>query len=312
MKFSIFFTALSLSVALASAQVQTVVIDDNPGGLPRTGDVLEKIIGHYDSTTQPSIIVGRGQYTGSAQGGLFLYHTTGGINGPWVRTTIDSTGDYYERGVPYTSKGDIYPGVIISRGNETRWYFNPKNWGGDPYQPWTAYQVIANRPCHDMHLVDVDGDGNLDVACSSTGLRGTGSFISFFNYWSDWSEVDDVVDAGDGITYVTENGLPHLITSVDSGTYIWINPRLYGGNARKDKWSSYRIAEGDEDNTVEAGMLNGLPVVYESANEDLWSRGLVMLQPRSSESHPAVEHDDHRIRLSRRARTECRGRIRMD
>ena len=122
---SLFTLALMVALApmLASGQsVQTFTIDPYPSGNP-TGSAgyaaLEKVVGFFNSTTMPSVVVGMNGNRGKA--GMYLYtSSSGNLSGPWVRTAIDPVGDFYEGSAAFTNPGDTYPGICQSSGTSSR------------------------------------------------------------------------------------------------------------------------------------------------------------------------------------------------
>src|SRR5712664_359562 len=124
----------ALAPVLASGQTpETYIIDPHPPGKPGGSNVnmtLVKTIGFFTSKTLPSVVLGTGR-------GLYLYTSSrGGLSGPWVRSTIDPVGEFYEQSAAFLKAGDTYPGVVVSRSRQLVWYSNPINRGGDPSQPW--------------------------------------------------------------------------------------------------------------------------------------------------------------------------------
>ena len=89
-----------------------------------------KTIGFFTSKTIPSVVSGTDR-------GLYLYTSSSGeLSGPWVKSTIDPVGEYYEQVAALLKPGDTYPGVVVSRSIESGgppyqlvWYSNPKNRG---------------------------------------------------------------------------------------------------------------------------------------------------------------------------------------
>ena len=130
-----------------------------------------------------------------------------------------------------------------------------------------------------MNVVDIDGDGLLDVLCSATIEEGTGSYIAYYNGNNNWEEHDEVTPAGDGIAVVRINGVWDIAASPDGETLLYINPLTYGQNPRTTGWQAYDIGPGDEGNSLEGGMLNGVPTLFASSNEEPWSPGFVMFNP---------------------------------
>jgi hypothetical protein len=209
--------------------------------------VLTKNIGYFTSTRMPSIMVGRGQNTGTAQGGLFLTYSTDTMNGPWTTITIDGRGNYYERAIAFTAPGQTYPGLITSKGGTTVYYQNPLNLGQAVTTQWPTIPV-ANLPCHDIHLADVDGDGKLDVVCSSTVLENDhGGYIAYQNSPTNWTVASDSTPkVGDGIGITNINGIWDIVSAFHGVTYLYWNPLNRGSNPRRAAWTAYNIGIGDE------------------------------------------------------------------
>jgi hypothetical protein len=168
-------------------------------------------------------------------------------------SVIDSRGDFYERTRAFTYPGDTYPGVIASRSGQLVWYANPLNGGGDPTRPWTLIVINPNSGCHDIHIVDLDGDGRQDIACSAALFKGSPSFIAYQNNWNDWQIVTDpFVDAsgagvGDSIGFVSINGGPrtNVVGATPSGVYWFQNP----GN-RTGTWVRHLVGNGGSNNDI--------------------------------------------------------------
>jgi hypothetical protein len=264
--------------SLVLAQVASITADPAPQGSPCTGDVLEKTLGFFTSTSVPSIIVGRGEFTlafsCSETGGLFLTRSTGNIDGPWVTTTIAPSGYFYERSVAYKVPGDTWRSVIVSELTDTALYRNPLNTGGDPTQAWPKTIIHPSRGCHDMKLADIDGDGKLDLVCSATFAVNTGSYIA---YGPNWEIHNDVFAAGDSVAVVSIQGTNEIVADPGEETVLYLNP----GN-RTSKWKGVVIGDGNKGNTLAAGFLNGYPVIYEGSNENepaQWTSGLAYFQP---------------------------------
>jgi hypothetical protein len=145
----------------------------------------EKTIGFFTSKTIPSVALGTGR-------GLYLYTSSSGeLSGPWVKSTIDPVGEFYESSAALLKAGDAYPGLVVSRSRQIVWYSNPMNRGGDPSQPWPREIINPDAGCHDLRLADVDQDGRLDVVCSAAAALDTLSFIAFQDGSNRWQIVDD-------------------------------------------------------------------------------------------------------------------------
>ena len=275
---------LLLYPSLGIAQVTSIVADPAPQGIPCTGDVLEKTLGFFTNTSVPSVIVGRGEFTQafscSETGGLFLTRSTGNIDGPWLTTTINSSGNFYERSKSYTVPGDTWPSVVASELVDTALYRNPMNTGGDPTQPWPKIIINPSRGCHDMKIADIDGDGYLDLVCSATVLANTASFIAYGPLTS--ADVhNDVFAAGDSVAVINIAGVNDIVANPGAATTLYLNP----GN-RTSVWQGVIIGDGNEGNTIAAGSLNGQPVIYEGSNETEpveWPSGVTYFQPSSAD-----------------------------
>jgi hypothetical protein len=254
------FTAVLAPMLACGQTVQTFTIDPHPPGKP-----LEKTVGFFTSMTVPSVVVGMDS-SGGGEGGLYLYTSpSGDLLGPWVRTTIDPVGDFYERSAAFVNPGEIYPGVIASRSTELVWYHNPRNRGGDPTQPWKSQIINPNAGCHDVHIADVDRDGLPDIVCSAAMMMHTQSFIAFQNDNNHWQIVDDpfrvgvsLARIGDGIDLISISGGPRInvVAANEAGVYWFRNPKLTGGNPRRDPWPGSYVGRGNEGIAIATGVFN--------------------------------------------------------
>src|SRR5262249_23793137 len=175
---------VALVPVLASGQTpKTHVIDAYPVGKPGGREVkytLVKTVGYFTSKTFPSVVLGTSR-------GLYLYTSSSGtLSGPWVRTTIDPDGKFYESSAASQKAGDTYPGIVISRSRQLVWYSNPMNKGGDATQRWPMEVINPRAGCHDLKLGDMDRDGLPDIVCSATANDSTLSFIAFQTAASRW------------------------------------------------------------------------------------------------------------------------------
>ena len=169
-------------------------------------------------------------------------------------TTIDPSGDFYERSRAFLYPGDTYPGIMASRSGQLVWYYNPLNWGGDPTQPWPMQIINPNAGCHDLHIVDVDGDGLPDIVCSATFFAGTQSFIAYQNAFDNWQIVNDPFldpdgnGIGDSVALVSINGSARtdVVGATPNGVWRFENP----GSNRTDTWTPHFVGTGGSTNDI--------------------------------------------------------------
>jgi hypothetical protein len=266
---ALLLASLALSIwptrqADAQSITQDVVIDE---GLP-VGEPLEKVVDYFTSTTIPSVAIGNGR------GGMFLYRSTSGeLAGPWRWTTIASGGAAFEQARAITFPGDSHPGIVASIGNRIVWFENPWNGGSaaSVTRPWNVHVINPNHGCHDLRLEDLDGDGRIDVICSSAVSLRAPQFVAFQNDPEHWQVVNDVADVGDGVAVVRigADTTPHIVGTDRSGNVFWYeNPRLHGGNARTANWVKHYIGPGNVGNSFAAGKLSSArDAVITAANE---------------------------------------------
>jgi hypothetical protein len=281
---------VALTPMLAYGQsVQNFIIDPTP-----PGESLEKTVDFFTSTTTPSVVNG-------TDNGIYLYvSSSGDLSGPWVMSTIDPAGVFYERSSAYTFPGDIYPSLVASRSGQLVLYLNPMNWGGDPTQPWWAEIINPNAGCNDLHIADLDQDGLADVVCSATSGLGTKSFIAFQNAYNDWQIVDDPFripgssdSIGDAVALISINGGPRInvVGATEAGTYWFNNPKLNGGNPRSDSWQGSFVGGGNGGATIGTGVFNGSRESIEVASyEEPWAPGLVWYEPHPNARTPWIAH----------------------
>jgi len=290
MKLKHFALVVTLAPMLAYGQsVQTFIIDPQP-----SGQSLEKTVDFFTSTTTPSVVMG-------TDNGIYLYtSSSGSLSGPWVMTTIDPAGNFYERSAALLFPGDTYPGVVASRSGQLVVYFNPTNWGGDPTQLWPAWVINPNAGCNDLHVADLDQDGLPDVVCSATSLYGTKSFIAFQNNPNDWEIVDDPFripgspdSIGDGIAVLSIHGGPRInvVGATNSGVYWFKNPKLNGGNPRRDLWKGFFVGDGDPGATIGTGVFNrSRESIVVASYEETFANGLVWYEPHANPHTPWISH----------------------
>jgi hypothetical protein len=190
----------------AQSITQDVVIDK---GLP-VGEPLEKVVDYFTSTTIPSVAIGNGR------GGMFLYRSTSGkLAGSWRWTTIASGGAAFEQARAITFPGESHPGIVASIGNRIVWFENPWNGGSaaSVTRPWNVHVINPNHGCHDLRLEDLDGDGKIDVICSSAVSLRAPQFVAFQNDPEHWQVVNNVADVGDGVAVVRigTDTTPHIV-----------------------------------------------------------------------------------------------------
>jgi hypothetical protein len=275
-----------LTPRLALAQsVQNFIIDPVPPVAP-----LEVTVNYFTSATTPSVVLGSSTFDGGP-GGYYLYQSANDLSGPWTMTTIDPFGDAYEITRAFTWRGDAFPGVIASRSGQVVWYFNPKNWGGDPTQPWPMEVINPNAPCHDMRIVDVDQDGLPDVVCSSTYYAKTVDFVAFANAPRDWTIVNNPFQVngepiGDYLAPLSVSGDAriNIVGATTSGIFWFRNPLFVGGNPRTDRWTPFLVGAAGTGKAVRGVALKNTPygastdgIVAASGEEadGPWTQGLV-------------------------------------
>jgi hypothetical protein len=309
---ALLLASLALSIcpprqAGAQSITQDVVIDDS---FP-VGEPLEKVVDYFTSPAFPSVAVGNGR------GGMYLYQSTSGkVAGPWKRSTIAKGGAAWEQARAVTFPGESHPGIVASIGNQIVWFENPWNSGSaaSVTQPWKVHVINPNHGCHDLLLDDLDGDGKIDVICSSAISLRAPEFVAFQNDPEHWQVVDNVADAGDGVAVVRigANTTPHLVGTDRSGNVFWFeNPRLHGGNARTANWVKHYIGPGNVGNSLAAGKVSSTKeAVITAANEHEGPggttdpRGITWYEQPDDPSTPWIAHyigpdyrDVHQITL---------------
>jgi lysophospholipase L1-like esterase len=285
---------------LSAQTIQNFKVDPDPitysGKSYNLGARAEKVVDFFTSTTTPSVVLG----LNGTQGGLWLYQSTGGLNGWGANpTTITKTlGIYYDRAKSIRFAGRTWPDLVVSAPapngsttGSTILFLNPLNPGGNgnPSAVWQQITINTKSGCHDIKLADVDGDGLLDVICTgSASLPGSAPFIAYqTSNLSVWNVVPSTVtqiNVGDGVAVYTNNGINNLIGCNGSNTYIWENPRNFGGNPKTQAWPTFVIGPGAKGNSL--GSLPGNMGVMvadsdEGTGEPPWTYGLIQLAPPS-------------------------------
>jgi hypothetical protein len=128
------------------------------------------------------------------------------------------------------------------------------------------------------------------VVCSSDSESPggqQGGYVAYQNAYNNWTEVDDTTPlVSDGIGLVRINNIWNIAVSNTGATYLYWNPLNNGQNPRTTTWPVYSIGAGAEGNSVEGGMLDGVPTIFECANETgyagVWPDGCVMFQPNGT------------------------------
>ncbi len=295
-------------VAAAQTMTRDKVIDRHPS----YGEPLEKVVDFFASATFPSVVVG-------GRVGMYLYRsTTDTLAGPWTRSTLTPSGNSYERARAIRFPGDAYPGVVASIGNQIIWFENPRNRdpGADITLPWRQHVINPDHGCHDIQLVDLDGDGRIDVVCSAGISLGAPQFVAFQDDRDHWQLVYDVVDAGDAIAVVRigSDATPNLVADDHSGHLNWYeNPRLKGTGARTSNWVRHYIGPGNLGNSLGVGpVASARDDVMTAANEDegpggsVDERGLTWYEQPANPDEPWIAHpvaadfrDIHEINIGR-------------
>lgn len=173
-------------------------------------------------------------------GGLFWYEypASGNPADTWTKHTILPKGDFYEDLITHDVDGDGWEDVVASINKLTlHWYKNPGTSGGT----WQQILIGTGYGENNMLMVDLDGDGKLDVASNSA--------IFFQDSPTSWIKKPlgnsflgmALMDKGSGM------GDINLVRTSEVAPYdiVWVeNPREWGGNARVDTWTTHRIGVG--------------------------------------------------------------------
>src|ERR1700722_18509756 len=222
-------TAVSQTANLLS---HTVIVANPPDSIH-----FEKAIGNFTSTSYPSYFLGT-----SSNGYVYDISTD-------KSCSLGVPGYYYERSRTYTFPGDQYAGVMGSLEPSTVWLENPLNVGGNVCNGWNAQVINPNLGAHDMHIVDLDGDGKMDVLASgqqipNDRLQGWSEFQNNYNSW-----VAGAFDppSGDGITVVAINGVNggarnNIVACNPSNNTLYWYQNPGGGAARTANWTAHLIA----------------------------------------------------------------------
>lgn len=310
-------------IAASSQTVQNYIIDAQPAGRQGGRDVdisYTKLLGFFTSKTTPNVVLGMSR-------GLYLYTSPGNnLSGPWVKSTIDPVGEFYEQIAAVLRPGDTHPGIVASRAPKMDGpyqlvlYINPLNRGGNPAAPWPKQVINPNAGCHELRVADVDGDGLLDIVCSATQAGGSLSFIAFQNASGSWQIVNDpfrlhgaIARIGESIDLISISGGPrtNVVAANDAGVYWFKNPGLTSGNPRTDPWPGYRVGEANRGVSIATGVFDrSQESIVVASNEELpaaWMPGLVWYEPPPDPTQTWISHSvDSTYRLVHQINT---GRI---
>ena len=262
------------SLAQTRPTFQHIVIDPNP---VRNGSPLhEKALVDIDGDGKLDAVLGAGRVNGSP-GGLYWYKapSSGRLSDPWIKHTIASYGDFFEGIAIYDVNGDGTPDIIASSENKLVWFENPSGRRGDPASdPWPMHVIRAKGGAHEIVLGDIDGDGKIDVICSSSGELKVSGAILFQNTPDSWTEIRfgkigesvALLDIGAGM------GTINIVAGYGNRIIWYENPRESGGDARRGTWIRHVaavIAEAGE-NTFATGVFSpsGRMDLIVGSNED--------------------------------------------
>jgi hypothetical protein len=263
----------ALQAQTAKVLSHTVIVAQPPDPIH-----YEKSIGNYTSTTYPSFFLGTGN-----SGNGYIYDTQTGKN-----CSVGMPGYYYERSRTFTYPGDKYAGVIASVFTSVVWLTNPLNYGGSLCGGWGVQTINPNRGAHTLHVVDLDGDGKMDVLASGgeyPTVTRTG-FIDFQNNYNSWVLGAFAPTAGDSIDIVGISGVnggarTNIVgcNSNNNSLYWYQNPG--GSAARGSGWTAHLIA---------STVLGGAPACNEGvviSSLTVGNRDIVILASGETGSVPA-------------------------
>ncbi len=203
------------------------------------GVMSEKALADMNNDGKKDAVIGYRNSTQS-KGGMFWYQfpASGNPADVWTKHTVLAKGDFYEDLITHDVDGDGWEDIIASLGKlNLHWYKNPGANGG----VWQQNLIGAGNGENNMLMVDLDGDGKLDIA-SNSALFFQDSPTSWTrraigNSWLGMA----LMDKGSG------NGAINFVRTSEIAPYdiVWHeNPREWGGNARTDEWTVHRIGAG--------------------------------------------------------------------
>jgi hypothetical protein len=251
----------------------------------KKGGSLEKIVGYFTSTTNPSVV----HANGNGAEGVFLYVNDGSVTGAWTQHRI-GYGNCYEHAEAFKYPGDEYPGIIASCDNRLVWFENPANSGGDPRSIWPTNVIYGNSGCHDFTLADIDGDGKLDVVCSSAvGLGNKQNFILYQNERNSWSYVVGPGQIGDDVALISVGGSRRnnvVGSAMDGSGLYWFK---YPGS-RNGVWTAHYIGAANAGVSIGSDALpNGKDYIAVASGEvepTDWPGGLAFFTQNSDPTQP--------------------------
>jgi hypothetical protein len=175
------------------------------------------------------------------------------------------------------------------------------NYGGSLCGDWGVQTINPNRGAHTLHVVDLDGDGKMDVLASGgeyPTVTKTG-FIDFQNSNTSWVLGSFAPTAGDSIDIVGISGVNGGVrtnivgcNSNNNSLYWYQNPG--GSAARGSGWTAHLIAStvlGGAPACNEGVVISSLTVGNrdivivasgETGSVPAWSPGLGYYDPGSS------------------------------
>lgn len=216
------------------AKMASLVFEKKSDGLPATGNYAGVALADLDGDGKMELLSGRRD----EEEGLFLFRFD---NGKWTSQQLTDSGDY--GGVALADiTGDKIPDVLAvktagsPKGLEL--FATVKAAGGKlQFAPLASPYT---QGCDDLDIADFDGDGDLDIAVSSRGVRvflNSGDASSF-----ETIELDSDVyeDTGIVVTDVNADGVYDILSANHPGK----NVRLFLGESRSPVQFSDRHTAG--------------------------------------------------------------------
>lgn len=146
-----------------------------------------KALGDFDGDGQLDAVV-----ASSAGDGMYWYEYPS-----WTKHTIRASGSWTTDMQAGDLDGDGDLDVVIPDASAVKWYENPRP-GGDPRtDPWTEHTVgAAGADNHDVEIVDIEPDGDLDVVTRRKG--GGGTYLWRQTPAGTWDQVTITTASGEG------------------------------------------------------------------------------------------------------------------